>query len=237
MQTVNKASAPPVVNPDWDKKIVKTADLDLEVKDFGQFTRRLHQAVKESGGYIAQEDQKQSATGITNSMTIKVPVANFDDLLMQLPGDSEKVVEKRISSQDVTLEVVDTRSRLETKRQVKERYAALLKQASSVGEISTVQNEIDGIQQEMDQASGRIALLSHSAAYSTINLKFYQVLAQGVPQETSPSFFQQLTDSFGEGWKDFSGVLVGLMRLWPLWIGVGFGVYWLRKSMRAAKKF
>ncbi|GGA83573.1 hypothetical protein GCM10011511_03350 [Puia dinghuensis] len=234
-QTGNKAVALPAANPDWDKKIVKTADLNLEVKDFGLFTHRLHEAVRLSGGYIAQEEQTQSVTEISNSVTIKVPVANFDDLLMKLPSDSEKLVDKKISSQDVTMEVVDTKSRLETKKEVRERYLELLRQAHTMKDILAVQNEINDIQGEMDQASGRIAWLGHSAAYSTINLKFYQVLAPGFPQETSPSFFRQLTDSFSEGWKDLSSLLLGLMRLWPLWIGVGFGAYWLRKTMRAAK--
>jgi len=96
-------------------------------------------------------------------MTIKVPVANFDDLLLQLPADSDKLVDKKISSQDVTMEVVDTKSRLETKREVRERYLELLRQAHKMEDILAVQSEINNIQQDMDQASGRIAWLGHSA--------------------------------------------------------------------------
>lgn len=71
-------------NPDWDKKIVKTADLKLEVKNFRTFTDQLHRLVKQSGGYIAQEQQSQSAYSIENTVTIRVPVDHFDGMLLQM---------------------------------------------------------------------------------------------------------------------------------------------------------
>ena len=40
------APPPPVANPDWDKKIIKTADLNVEVKSFRTFADRLRQNVK-----------------------------------------------------------------------------------------------------------------------------------------------------------------------------------------------
>ena len=230
-----KPGTPPAANPDWDKKIVKTADLTLEVKNYGLFARRLHQAVKGSGGYIAQEEQKQSTTEITNTVTIKVPVAGFDDLLLQLPADSDRLVDKKISSQDVTMEIVDTKSRLETKKEVRERYLELLRQAHNMKDILAVQNEINDLQQEMDQASGRIAWLGHSAAFSTINLTFYQSLAPGVTEDPTPSFLQKLKDSLVDGWQGLSSFLLGILRVWPLWIALGAGVYWVRKAVRSVR--
>ena len=185
------ASTPsPAANPDWDKKIVKTADLSVEVKSFSAFTNRLHRAVQQSGGYLAQEQQVQSSYSIENTVTIKVPVDRFDDLLLQLPSDSDKLTEKKMSSEDVTTQVIDTKSRLETKKEVRERYLDLLKQARNMKDILAIHGEINEIQEEMDAASGRIAYLGHSAAFSTINLKFYQVLNPGVPEDAPPSFIK-----------------------------------------------
>jgi len=222
-------------DPDWDKKIVKTADLKLEVRNFDKFTRRLHDAVKQAGGYISLEEQTQSPTEITNSVTIKVPVLNFDDLLMQLPADSDRLIAKKIASQDVTMEVVDTKSRLETKKEVRERYIELLRQAHTTNDILTMQNEINGVQQEMDQASGRIAWLGHSAAFSTINLNFYQLLVAPAPVEAPPSFFRRLRDSIGDGWGGFSEALLGVVRVWPLLIAFGLLVYGIRRYMNGVK--
>ena len=221
--------------PDWDRKIVKTADLTIEVKNFRRYSSQLHDAVKQSGGYVAQEQQTQSAGEIENTVSIKVPVDRFQDLLAELPGDSDRLVEKKISSEDVTMDLVDTKSRLETKKEVREKYLELLKQVHSMKDIIAVQNEINDIQQQMDQASGRIAWLGHSAAYSTINLRFYQVLDATVRDDPSPSFFHRLAGSIGEGWKGFSSLFLEFISVWPLWIVLAFGIGWIRKSMRAVR--
>ena len=140
-------------NPDWDKKIVKTANLKLEVKNYKSFNELLHRVIKQSGGYIAQEEQSQSGYQIGNTVSIKVPVAQFEETLSQIGSDSDKLVEKRISAEDVTMQVIDTKSRLETKREVRERYLDLLKQARNMDEILKVQNEINDIQEQMEGAA------------------------------------------------------------------------------------
>lgn len=222
-------------HPDWDRKIVKTADLAIRVKDFQLFTNRLHAAVKQSGGYIAQEQQTQDAGEILNTVTIKVPVDRFEDLVGELPGDSDKLEQKKITSDDVTMELVDIKSRLETKKEVRERYLDLLKQAHTMNDIITVQNEINDIQGQMDQAAGRMAWLGHSSAYSTINLKFYQLFDGIVPDNPTPGFAQRLKESIGEGWNSLSAVLLGLISVWPFWIAVGLVAVWVRKWLRRTK--
>ena len=219
-------------NPDWDKKIVKTANLNLEVKNYKSFNDLLHRTVKQSGGYIAQEEQNESGYKIENTVTIKVPVAQFDETLSQLASDSSKLLEKKISAEDVSMQIVDTKSRLETKKEVRERYLELLKEARNMKDILSVQNEINDIQEQMEGAAGRIAYLSHSAAFSTINLSFYQVLDAGASNEPDPSFLHKIKVAFAEGWNWISALLLGLISLWPLWIAVGLAwkIFWKGRS-------
>ncbi|WP_431216649.1 YfbK domain-containing protein [Puia sp. P3] len=214
-------------SPDWDKKIIKTADLNLEVKNFRDFAGRLRQTVQRVGGYMAQEQQTQSPSVIENTVTIRVPVGKFDDLLSQLPSDSDKLVDRKISSEDVTGEVVDTRSRLDTKRAARERYLALLKQAKTMADVLAIQDVIDNIQEEMDAAAGRIAYLGHSAAFSVVNLKFYQVLGDSGKEDANPSLWHKIRESISQGWDGLGSALVGLLSIWPLlllgglvWMGV-----------------
>lgn len=229
--------APPsAANPDWEKKIIKIADLSIEVKSFPAFTRRLHDAVHQSGGYISQEQQNQSSSSIENTVTIKIPVDRFDDLLTRLPADSDKLMEKKVSSEDVTMDVIDTKSRLETKKEVRERYLDLLKQARSMKDILAIQEEIDGIQEEMDAASGRIAYLGHSATFSTITLKFYQLLDGGAAEDTPPSFLHKIKLSWLAGWEWCGSVALGLFSVWPLWLVAGLGWWgWRRHRARFIK--
>jgi len=139
----------PVAKIDWDKKIVKNATLNLEVKDYGAYNNGLKGKVKQFGGYVAQEEQNQSEYKIENTLVIKIPVDQFDDAVNSIASNAKELKEKKISSEDVTAEMIDTRSRLEAKKQVRLRYLDLLKQAKNMEEILNVQSEINGIQEEI----------------------------------------------------------------------------------------
>jgi Tfp pilus assembly protein PilZ len=208
----------PVPNPDWDKKIIKNASLNLEVKDYKIFYSSFREKVRSLGGYVAQEEQTQSEYKIENTLTIKVPVDQFDNALTLLTSNVEKINERKISSQDVTSEFVDTKSRMEAKKQVRQRYMDLLKQAKNMEEILSVQSEINSIQEEIESAAGRIEYLGHSSAYSTINLTYYQVLNSSAKDNSKPSFGTKIINAFktGSGW--IVDLIIGLVSIWPLFL-------------------
>ena len=208
----------PAIKPDWDKKIIKTASLNLEVNDYNTFYSSLREKVKHLGGYIAQEEQSQSEYKIENSLTIKVPVDQFDNAVIQLTNDTEKLNEKKITSQDVTAEIIDTKSRMEAKKQVRLRYMDLLKQAKNMEEILSVQSEINGIQEEIESAAGRMGYLGHSSTFSTINLTYYQILNSSAKDTGTPSFGTKLSSAFRMGWSWMGDLFVGLVSIWPLFL-------------------
>ncbi|HZE84451.1 MAG TPA: DUF4349 domain-containing protein [Puia sp.] len=239
-QAAAQTSAPQP-NRDWDKKMVRTANLQLEVKNYQSFSVYMHDAVKRSGGYISQEEQNQSGYRTEGIVTIRVPVDQFDDAMMRLSSasDSNKVLGKKISTEDVTMEVIDAKSRMEAKREVRARYLELLKQAKKMEDVLNVQNEINAIQEEIEAANGRIAYLGHAAAYSTINLDFYQVLDAGAREDAEPSFFHRLKNSVGNGWEWMGQMIILLTGLWPIWVvllPVWFGYRKWRSKSRVLPK-
>ncbi|HRO71930.1 MAG TPA: DUF4349 domain-containing protein, partial [Chitinophagaceae bacterium] len=209
--------APPP-QPDWDKKIIKTATLNVEIKDFEKFYVDVREKVKQLGGYIAQEEQVQNDYKIQNAVVIKIPVDQFDNAIIQVTSNTEKINEKKINSEDVTTEVVDTKSRMEAKKQVRQRYMDLLKQAKNMEEILNVQSEINDIQVEIESAAGRIQYLGHSSSFSTIHLTYFQILNPSVKDPGSPAFGNKITNAFANGWSWFSDLFIGLISIWPLYI-------------------
>jgi len=221
-------------NIDWDKKIIKTASLNIEIKDYSNYNSSLREKVKQVGGYVAQEEQSQSDYKIENTLTIKVPVDQFDNAVTLLTNSVEKLNEKKITSQDVTTEVVDTKSRLEAKKQVRQRYIDLLKQAKNMEEILNVQSEINDIQEELESAAGRLEFLSHSSSFSTINLTFYQVLNSSAKDNDRPAFGTKLSQAFRTGWNWVGELFVGIVSTWPLLLMI-FTVFIIYKRTRTPK--
>ncbi len=223
-----------VSTPDWDSKIIKTATLKLEIKDFKKYNDYVHNAVKQYGAYVAQEDQNLSDEKSETNITIKVPVAQFESMMNKLPSDDSKVIEKKISTEDVTGEVVDTKSRLEAKKQMRLKYLEFLKQSKNMEEVLQVQNEINAIQEQIESAAGRVAFLSNQSAMSTINLSFYQPMEGYKPTDATPSFLTRVGNAFktGVGW--IAELFVGLVSIWPLLL-IGFTAYFGWKKLRTAK--
>lgn len=232
---IPKKQAPAVI-PDWDKKIIKTANLTLEIKDYQQYNELIRTGVKQLGGYIATEEQNESNYKIENNLVIKVPVDKFDETINKLLTGKEKVIVKKISSEDVTGEMVDVKSRMEAKRQVRLRYLDLLKQARNMEEILQVQSEINNIQVDIESAAGRVQYLTQSSAYSTIHLNFYQVLNPDANDNQKPSYGFRIVESFKNGMQWIGELLIALITLWPAWLIIGFGWMMIRKYKPFAAK-
>jgi len=195
----------------------------------------MREKVRSVGGYIAQEEQNQSDYKIENMLSIKVPVDQFDNALGQLTTSNiKKINEKKITSQDVTTEFIDTKSRMESKKQVRQRYLDLLKQAKNMEEILNVQSEINSIQEDIESAAGRIEYLGHSSAYSTIDLTYYQVLNSSAKDNDKPSFATKMSNAFKNGWSWVGDLFIGLLSIWPLLLVV-FAAFILYKRTKINK--
>lgn len=211
-QTPNTA----VTHTDWDKKIIKTATVQLEVKDFKKYNETIHNSIRQFGGYIAQEEQNLTDEKSETVLTLKVPVDQFESVLNALPAGDVKVIQRKITSEDVTGEVIDTKSRLEAKKQVRLKYLDFLKASKSMEEVLQVQSEINSIQEEIEAAAGRVAYLSHQSAYSTINLTFYQPAVGFKLTDVSPTFFTRVANAFKSGGEWLIGLLLAMISIWPL---------------------
>lgn len=219
---------------DWDKKVIKTGTLKLQVKDHKRFSETVYSSIKQFGGYTAAEEQLMHEGVIETTVAIKVPAAHFESLINQLSGPETKVMERKISTDDVTTQVVDTKARLEAKKQMRLKYLDFLQQSKNMAEVLQVQQEINGIQEEIEAASGRVSYLQNQALFSTINLLYYQPLAGYNPSGEEPGFFKKVTAAFSLGMNWLAEIFVALISIWPLLLLVTVAWFGWRK-LKASK--
>lgn len=201
---------------DWDKKIIKTATVKLEVGDFKKYNGLIHTTIRKYGGYIAQEQQNFTGEKSETMLSLKVPVEQFETMMNELAAADTKVIDRIITSEDVTGEIIDIRSRLEAKKQVRLKYLDFLKASKNMEEVLKVQSEINDIQEEIEAAAGRIEYLSHQSAYSTINLTFYQPVEGYQPTDNNPSFVNRVSNAFKSGAQWISDLFIAIISIWPL---------------------
>ena len=222
---------------DWDKKIIKTAEVNISVPNYSDYDHKIHNGLKPYGAYISNEEQRLDNSRKTNSITIKVPVDKFDALLSSFSGDSVIINQKKINSEEVTGEMLDTQTRIQAKKQMRERYLELLKQAKNMKEILEVQKEINDIQESIESIDGRLNYLQHQTSYSTIQLEYAQyVTPVDIPKGKLAFYFSELSNAFRTGINIIVGISVFVVSVWPLVIiGLGVFLFWKRKRIIFSK--
>ncbi|BAV06378.1 hypothetical protein FLA_2394 [Filimonas lacunae] len=228
--TVLQSGGAPIIAADWDKKLVKTAHLNLELHNYDSFDYALHHQLKSFGAYIASEKQERTESTVQNTLTIKVPVAQFESLLGSLNGRGILVKEKEITAEDVTTSIIDTKARTEAKKIVRARYLELMKESRKMDDVLTIQDQLNNVQQTIENNTGHVNQLEQQAAYSTINLSYYQPNVITDVQPDQPGYGWQLFTSFTNGLSIIGNVLLFIVAIWPFAI-IGI-VAWLYFSKR-----
>jgi len=211
-------SNPLPVAPDWNKQIIRNASVSMRVKSFRVAYAGIYQAVENAGGYIAAEAESQEGNRLQSDMTIKVPREKFEWLLTRITESGDSLLQKNVTSDDVTAEYVDTRARIAAREKVRDKYYEFMQKTKNIDEVLKVQKEIGLLQEDIEAASGRMAYIKHQATFSTIQLNVFQpldVIIKDVPPP--PGFIQEAITSVKEGWKLVTLVLIGLIKIWPVW--------------------
>ena len=156
--------------------IIKNAEIRLLVADTDVAMDRATQVVADLGGYIIssrvwyQDYYGQNLKYAT--ITIGVPVDQFERALSRLRGLAVRVVDETASGEDVTDQFVDLQSQLTNLEATRERIKTFLDQARTVDEALRINQELAEIERQIEEIKGRINYLFDRSAYSTITINF-----------------------------------------------------------------
>ena len=149
-------------------------------------------------------------------MTLRIPAEVLEKFLAEVEQESIYTHYKRIYVQDVTEEFVDKTSRLNTKKEVRDRYIAILRdKAGTVEDILNAEDKIRVIQEEIEAIEGRLKYLDNQTALSTVSIEMYQKSDENTVVYEK-SFFTKIADGFMDGWQLIKETLIGLVTIWPI---------------------
>ncbi len=198
--------------PQRPRIIIKNAELQLLVSDSDIAVDRTTQIAANYGGYIIssriwykdwQDDQYKYA-----SLTLGVPVEQFEPALNRLRGLAIRVKDETASGQDVTDEYVDLQSRVRNLEATRDRIRDFLDQAETVEESLRVNEQLAAIEAQIEEARGRMNYLSNRGAYSTIAVQIDPELPKPTPTPTpTPPAQWSVTRSVREATETLGGIL------------------------------
>ena len=115
--------------------LIRHGQISFETTDMFHTISRMRSLNRQFNNTLFSENQYENQYSRTASFSIGVHPKKFDEYLDSLDQIAVTYISKTISGDDVTDEVVDIRSRINTKKAVLARYLELLNQAKGIDEI------------------------------------------------------------------------------------------------------
>jgi hypothetical protein len=157
-----------------NRMIVKNADVRLTVKDTDVAIDRTTQVIGDAGGYIVSSRvwyQDYYGNNLKYAtVTLGVPVQEFEKVLSKLRGLAIKVVDETAAGDDVTDQYVDLQSQLTNLEATRARIQEFLKDAKTVDEALRINQELSNIEGQIEQIKGQMNYLNDRSAFSTITV-------------------------------------------------------------------
>lgn len=223
-------------------KIIYTAGLEMETKEFDQAVQSLTEAVTDMGGYFENRGINQGGRYRSLSCTVRVPVKNFSAFLDKA-GEAAHVTYRHEDSEDVSEVYYDNEARLTTQRTKLERLQELLSKAEAMEDIITIESAISDTELQIEYLTGSLRKYDSQINYSTVNIELREVYRLSTDEETPLTFGDRLGSAFTmgfqrglEGLEDFS---ISVARNWLsllIWAVMIVVVILLLRKLSAKRK-
>jgi hypothetical protein len=215
-------------------KIIKTAELTIEVTDVPGSVETLKNLASQKGGYLSSTNiQKNYNNLVSGSVILRVPAAEFENTLS---GVKEIGTVKSVSTQgqDVTEEYVDLQAQKTSYQNQLAQYNEIMKKAVNVSDVLIVQKQIDQVQTELDRLEGRLKYLDSQIDLSTITISLQE--PQPVGGDTGYSFISTINQGIAGFLGMIDAIIIILFTLLPLIVigCAGYAIYRWRKSKKGA---
>lgn len=157
--------------PATEKKIIKNGSLTLKVANADNAANDIASIAKNNGGEVFSSNFYETADNVkSGTITVKIPVANFEKTFSELKKVSNLVVRESTSGQDVTEQFVDLQSRLNNKQEEEKAFAGILNRSGSIDDVLKVTRELARVRGEIEVLQGQIKFLASQTDMSVISV-------------------------------------------------------------------
>lgn len=222
------AAAPGQALPADGARVVKKGAIALLVED-GEVTptlTRVQGFATAAGGLVAAGQTAEAGRTPSGSVTLRVPVARFEQVVEQVRGTGAEVSSASTSGQDVTAQYADLEAQLRTLTAARERFLTILGRASSIGDVLAVQQRVDDVTGRIDRLEGQRRVLAAQTDSATLEVSVSE-RTDAVVATPRRSGLEQAVHDAGRGFSTGVEALVRLSgrgALLLLCLGAAYGM-------------
>ena len=219
-------------------KIIYTANLTLESKDYDTARAALDAALNDAGGYL-ESSSEYSDVGSSRSvnLTFRVPEENYQSFLDAVV-QAGNVTYKSQQADDVTTQYMDVETRLANLEAQRTRLQELQAQADNLSDLLQIETSLTDVQSQIESWQSQLDWYCNQVSCCTVYITLNEVETL---TPTSTSFGAKLLAALRNGWTGFvsgaQAVAVFLVGAWPaILIGAVCGVIYYRVRHPRKKK-
>ena len=209
------------------RKFIIRMDIDAEAQELEPALQTVTDRLTALGGYV--EDQYiyngslYSGRRYRNaSLTLRVPADKLPELIATVE-EAGNVVSSSRSTEDVTLQYVDTESRITALKTEQARLLELMEQAETMSDLLEIESRLTEVRGDLERYTSQLKVLSNQVDYATVSLSLSEV------QEYTPvaekTRWEKITEGFVESirgvWNLILDVLSFLIIALPYLVVLG----------------
>ena len=211
-------------------KIIYTANLTLESKDYDAARAALDEALADADGYM-ESSNESTYTGSSRSLslTLRVPQEHYASFLAAA-AQAGNLVNRSEQAEDVTSQYVDLEARLANLKAQRTRLQELQASADNLSDLLEIESSLSDVQYQLESYQSQLDWYSDQVECCTVYISLDEVQTYTPVDE---SFASRLRNALLDGWANFtSGVqdlAVIIVGCWPaIVIGAIGGVVFYR---------
>ena len=209
---VEDSSQPDSEQPEQDEyasKIIQTANLETQTKNFNNAIADVEMYVKELGGYIESSNitgnhlDTTYYQGRNAKYSLRIPANKLEDFLSYTESNLH-IVSTTTTSTDVTVNYYDLKSRLAVLEAEKQALNNMLEKASTISEMLSIRNQLTGIISDIESIETQLRVYDNKVNYSTVTLRINEVVEYSVLNDEEPTWWSRIKEAFTESWSGFA---------------------------------
>lgn len=200
----------------FDRKIIRDANLILEVNSPTDAFRQVSSIAEAHGGFVVTSESKQREASepanrqLDIKLVARIPSNQFDAAISSVEKLANNVIQRNVKGQDVTEEFIDLEARIKTQQALELQFLQIMKQATKVADAMEVQRQIADVRTEIEKLEGRKRFLENNATLSTITISLQSPMPIAV---NTSGFGRSIREAVSESIETASAIVLGLIRL------------------------
>ena len=241
-----------------DKQFIKTADVNMEVKNVYESTISIEKYLKENGGFVTNSNLRSNIVSedsydissekamlikkynTDNQMQVRIPTEKLGDFLQFIHKQNLFLNHRIITAEDVTANI--KLAKLEEARIKK-----------TEGNISKIKNDKDKVQladqnlSENNQQKVANFDMEDQLKYSTVDIYIKEPKTQiaeieitntnSIDNKYKYNFFFEAKNAIVDGYYFIQETFIFLLRFWAFFLVGGIGFYFWKKRKIVSKNF